>query len=147
MTVEIEPLALDPVGEAVGRARRYVRTGLGELGLEHLEDSAALGVSELVTNAVLHGRTAFTVSIRSYGGGRVRIEVADMSMGLPRQRRFDSMATTGRGLRIVESVSTRWGVDYSEDGVGKTVWFEPTNEETTSGFAAEDWANEIERLR
>lgn len=146
MTVDIEPLALDPVGEAVGRARRYVRSSLIEMELEPLVDSATLGVSELVTNAVLHGRTAFTVSIRSYGEGRVRIEVSDLSGAVPRQRHFDSMATTGRGLRIVESISSTWGVDYADDGLGKTVWFEPAGEDASSGFAAQDWASEIEGL-
>ena len=131
-----EPLSLDPMAQAVSAARRYVRTALRRMGAEELEESAELGVSELVTNAVLHGRTPMTIVIRRTASGRVRVEVSDLSAAAPRQRRFDLAATTGRGLRLVQSLSHDWGVETvpPERGSGKTVWFEPKESLGSGGF-------------
>ena len=131
-----EPLSLDPMAQAVSEARRYVRRALGSIGAGELEESAELGVSELVTNAVLHGRTPMTIVVRRRAGGRVRVEVVDRSAAAPRQRRFDLSATTGRGLRLVESLSHDWGVEVvpAELGGGKCVWFEPREAPTADGF-------------
>ncbi|PPK92295.1 anti-sigma regulatory factor (Ser/Thr protein kinase) [Kineococcus xinjiangensis] len=131
-----EPLSLDPMAQAVSAARRYVRDALREFGAEELEESAELGISELVTNAVLHGRTPMTIALRRTDAGRIRVEVADRSPASPRQRRFDLSATTGRGLRLVESLSHDWGVDAvpPEQGGGKCVWFEPREFLTSDGF-------------
>jgi anti-sigma regulatory factor (Ser/Thr protein kinase) len=144
----VEPLKLDPVGLAVSDARRYVRESLELLAAPELEDTAALGVSELVTNAVIHGRTAIIVGVRRMPTGRVRVEVGDGSPAIPRQRRFDLASTTGRGLRLVESVSLDWGVEpwAPERGRGKVVWFEPRESVTAAGFADEDWAVDLEDL-
>ena len=143
------PLTLDPVAAAVSAARRYVAEALAACGASHLEASAELGVSELVTNAVLHGRTPLTVTVVTIRGGRVRIEVTDGSPLPPQQRRLSVLATTGRGLRLVASVSSDWGVRSvpGEWGGGKTVWFEPIEEPTAAGFADSEWAAEIEALR
>ncbi|GAA4981544.1 ATP-binding protein [Kineococcus glutinatus] len=131
-----EPLSLDPVAQAVSAARRYVRAALDGIDAGALEECAELGVSELVTNAVLHGRTALTVTVRRMPSGRVRIEVSDNSPVPPRQRRFDLAATTGRGLRLVDSASHDWGIEPfpPERGRGKTVWFEPREDPTAAGF-------------
>ncbi len=139
-------LTLDPLAEAVGRARRYVRAALQDLGRLNLEESAALGVSELVTNAAIHARTAMTVTVTVTDNGSVRIAVRDYSPALPRQRRHGAESTTGRGLRLVESLSTAWGVDPVQDaaGGGKVVWFEPSVELTDSGFAETDWLALVE---
>ena len=58
------------------------------------------------------------------------------------------LATTGRGLRLVASLSTDWGVTPcpGEQGTGKTVWFEPVEEPTTTGFAEAEWAADIDAL-
>ena len=131
-----EPLSLDPMAQAVSAARRYVRRSLAAVGADQLQESAELGVSELVTNAVLHGRTPMTITVRRMPSGRVRVEVADRSPAPPRQRRFDLAATTGRGLRLVESLSHDWGVETRApaDGGGKVVWFEPREDLTGEGF-------------
>ena len=50
------------------------------------------------------------------------MEVVDGSAMSPRTRRFSVESTTGRGLGLVEELSTRWGVEKRPDG--KTVWFE-----------------------
>jgi anti-sigma regulatory factor (Ser/Thr protein kinase) len=76
-------------------------------------------VSELASNAVIHARTAFTVCL-SHDGGATRIEVIDHSGRRARSRGYDLDATTGRGLRLVETLSREWGV--STRGSGKAVW-------------------------
>jgi anti-sigma regulatory factor (Ser/Thr protein kinase) len=78
-------------------------------------------VSEVVTNAILHARTAFVVTV-FLKGQTIRVAVRDNSAALPVQRDFQDHQPTGRGLHIVEALSDRWGV--SEEPEGKTVWFE-----------------------
>jgi hypothetical protein len=140
-----EPLALAPIGQASRQARAYIRHGLTALGWEALLDSAELAVTELVTNACLHARTPIVVALRVMADHAVRIEVTDGSPLVPEQRRFDTLATTGRGLRLLESFGT-WGVDSAAPPLtGKTVWFEPAEDSDsaavwdTSGL--DDWAD------
>jgi anti-sigma regulatory factor (Ser/Thr protein kinase) len=80
----------------------------------------ALVVSELVTNAVVHGRGAITLRLQR-DGEIARGEVVDEGGGFARQiRERGPDDVGGRGLMIVESLSSRWGV-YE----GTThVWFE-----------------------
>ena len=134
-------LALDPLAEAVSAARRYVSAALRGLGRADLEEAATLATSELVTNATVHARTRIVVSVELTPEGRVRVGVRDYSPGVPRQRQYGLDATTGRGLRIVESMSSDWGVVEVNDatGSGKIVWFEPTAEIEGSAFAETEW--------
>ena len=143
-----QPLVLESFASAVAAARRYVREALRRLGAEEVEDSAELGVSELVTNAMLHARTAFTVTVRAMPGGRVRVEVTDSSPVPVQMRRLGVTATTGRGLQLVAAASLDWGVDPLpvDLGVGKTVWFEPTATVVGAELDAAEWASEIEEL-
>jgi hypothetical protein len=130
-----QPLTLEPRAQGVAVARRYVRERLLQCDATSVEMSAELGVSELATNAVLHGRTPFTVAVLR-NGGRVRIEVTDGSPLPPQVRRLSTFASTGRGLRLVASVSADWGIVARPAGDGgKTVWFEPLEEPTGAGFA------------
>ncbi len=143
------PLTLDPLGQAVGAARRYVRSALADLGREDLEDSAVLGVSELVTNAAIHARTRVVVRLEPSDDGQIRVCVRDSSVAVPRQRHYDLDATTGRGLRLVESVSSAWGVELVDDdhGRGKVVWFIPAAQMSADGFAETDWLAEVDQRR
>ncbi len=131
-----QPLTLDPRAQGVAAARRYVRERLEQCHATNLDMSAELGVSELATNAVLHGRTPFTVAVLR-DGDVVRIEVTDRSPLPPQVRRLSTFASTGRGLRLVASVSRDWGIvpRTAGDGGGKTVWFVPAEEPTDAGFA------------
>ncbi|WP_432536092.1 ATP-binding protein [Kineococcus arenarius] len=144
------PLVLESVASAVSAARRHVRRALAELGAEAVEESAEMAVSELVTNALLHARTAFTVAVREVPGGRVRVEVTDSSPVPVQQRHLGAAATTGRGLHLVAAASTRWGVDPLPAGAGpgKTVWCElrEAPQDTGGGFRADAWAHELEDL-
>ncbi|MGH3471140.1 MAG: ATP-binding protein, partial [Nocardioidaceae bacterium] len=120
-------LALVPEPKAVGYARRWVRQELLDRARPELVDAAVLGVSELVTNAVMHVRGEIRVQIVDKPGP-LRVEVYDDSPASPKgplDDRSESLepATVGRGLGIVASVSQSWGVDTLERG--KRVWFQP----------------------
>ncbi|GAA4605374.1 hypothetical protein GCM10023107_71810 [Actinoplanes octamycinicus] len=96
-------------------ARSAVTAVLGGWGLrdqEWLDDAAAV-VSELVTNAVRHGGGAVVVDVEAYGR-QVTVSVADGSSVVPRRREPDG--TGGLGLRIIESLTTRWFVQSYEGG-------------------------------
>ena len=140
------PLVLDPVADAVARARRHVRRALRDLDAVEVEDSAELAVSELVTNAVLHARTPLTLAVRATPAGGVRVEVADASPVPLRVRRLGAAATTGRGLLVVEALSSEWGVEPLPAGPGKTVWFVPLPGAGDPGLDADAWAAEVEAL-
>ena len=106
---------------SVPTARRFVRATLVDLGLSTAWDAAELLVSELVTNAVLHARTEFSVEVLR-DGDLVRVSVHDRSPVVPRPRSYGTDSTTGRGMRLVATLAVAWGVDR-HDG-GKAVWFE-----------------------
>ncbi len=123
MTFPAEP-------HSVGPARRFaVSTLLGWDHADHtdhtdLADDVRSAVSELATNAALHARTEFTVTVAG-DGDVVRVSVSDGSVAGPRMPRHrDDEATTGRGLSMVAQLATAWGVDPGRDGGGKTVWCE-----------------------
>ena len=106
---------------APGTGRRGLSELLSEADAE-LRESALLVVSELVTNAIQAAREC-TVSAWFRGEiGAVRIEVTDTARGLPAIRPPGDGRAGGYGLRIVDQVSTRWGVVEHE--VGKMTWSE-----------------------
>lgn len=78
-------------------------------------------VSEIVTNAILHARTNFVVSV-SPDPAAIRVEVTDGSASFPARRPYDATNPSGRGLAIVDAMADRWGV--ASEPTGKTVWFE-----------------------
>jgi len=104
---------------SVRAARRFVTDAAAADGLDvdHLE----LLVSELAANAVLHGRTSFTVALRVLDH-HVRVSVSDQNPQAPVVQPDQPRAVTGRGMRLVDSLSSRWGVEPAPPG--KTVWFE-----------------------
>lgn len=120
-TAELE-LAAEP--DAVPRARRFVRYAL-ETDHPDVVADAELVASELVTNALLHGRPPVVVRVRVDGPVRLEIEDAGHSAPILVQRIPDAM--TGRGLAMVAALSSRWGVDASTSG-GKVVWAELSRE-------------------
>lgn len=110
-------------------ARRFVTEQLRDAH-EEVVEAAALLTTELATNAILHAATAFAVKVTT-DDDRIRIELTDESPVMPVRRRFSTDAGTGRGLRLVEALSLRWGVEPGDPG--KTVFFEV---DTTPGAAA-----------
>jgi anti-sigma regulatory factor (Ser/Thr protein kinase) len=81
---------------------------------------ATMVVGELATNAVVHGRTAFTVELTSFDG-RVRVAVLDQNPRLPSPTSQSPDARSGRGLHIVERLSISSGMESIPDD-GKAVW-------------------------
>jgi anti-sigma regulatory factor (Ser/Thr protein kinase) len=77
-------------------------------------------VNELVTNAVIHARTA--VQVRVYEGRSYRFVVTDRGVDGPMPRIVELSDGSGRGLRIVATMAARWGV--ARDDAGTSVWFE-----------------------
>ncbi len=111
-----------PDRHAPGAARRFVEEALRQWGhSEALLDDARLLLSELVTNAVVHARSPFSVSIRSQDS-RVRLAVRDENPAEPTQRPPSVEAVSGRGLQIVAALAKDWGVVATPSG--KTVWAE-----------------------
>lgn len=113
-------LSADP--EQVAEARRLVAGYLRDRGEEDGE-VAVLLVSELVTNAILHGRAPLELRALAAGAG-VRVEVHDHEPTRPPILRHDEDLTEpgGRGLQLVDTLADRWG--WAENDCGKVVWFE-----------------------
>jgi anti-anti-sigma factor len=97
-----ERLMLGPVPTAARAGREFVREVCGRWGLEGLGDPAALLASELVTNAVLHARTALELRVE-LRRSRLRLAVTDQDPDLTRvQAARDG---TGRGLGLLVSAA------------------------------------------
>ena len=110
---------------SVGRARQFVAKHLGAWGLPQLTETAELIVSELVTNAVTHGRPPYgrliATRFERLPSG-VRIEVHDANESKPERRDASAEAEDGRGLALVHALTDgQWGVS-DRDGPGKMVW-------------------------
>ena len=108
----------DPQAPAI--ARRLVRDHLGATAARAVRAEAELIVSELVTNAVLHGVGPIRVLL-AIDDDVVRGEVIDQGTGFEveiRERGADEVS--GRGLWLVASLARRWGV---HDG-SSHIWFE-----------------------
>jgi hypothetical protein len=109
---------------------------------ESVVDDAVLVVTELVTNAVLHGSAPISVEV-SWTGGPVRLEVGDASPIPPALRSYGSLALTGRGLKVVNATATTWGI--AAEGGGKVVWAEVhgSDEAPREGSGAANGANSV----
>lgn len=119
-----DELRLAPTMTAPAAARLYVRDVLQywQLALSGPDviDQAELLADELVTNAVLHARTALRLRLE-LRGDLLHIAVHDASPRLLRLVPADPDAESGRGLRLVEQLATAWGVHPGRD-TGKVVW-------------------------
>ena len=120
VVAELE-LALRAVPDAAPQARAALREVLRGTAFAGRLDDGELAISELVTNAVLHGREPITVRI-SVTQGCVRVEVHDGSAISPSFSMLDPTAVTGRGLMLISAASDKWGVEPAQNG--KQVWFE-----------------------
>ncbi len=108
-----------PVAQAVRATRRFVFGALDAWGLQELQWEAALVVSELANNAVRHGASPFRVLVSRAGDG-VRIGIHDVAPGRPLQRSAAAEDLDGRGMAIIEALSTGWGCQRLSDG--KFTW-------------------------
>jgi serine phosphatase RsbU (regulator of sigma subunit)/anti-sigma regulatory factor (Ser/Thr protein kinase) len=107
---------------AVRRARDLLRVEAGRLGLsEDGAEIACLVLSELVTNALIHGAAPVSLRVRS-SRRRLYIEVCDSARYRPHRRIASETDENGRGLELLEALSRRWGV--RPQVTGKVVWAE-----------------------
>ncbi|MEV4431920.1 SpoIIE family protein phosphatase [Streptomyces sp. NPDC049585] len=111
--------------ERIAEARHQVRELLHDWPDEEQRDSAVLMVSELITNVLVHtdGDALLIAELSGTPGTRcLRVSVADASDELPHRRHPGEMASSGRGLVLLELLAGAWGVD--PQGAGKSIWFE-----------------------
>ena len=113
---------LRPDPREVSRARRMLADRLADWGLDpDATDVAVLLTSEVVTNAILHGRPPVELVVLRQAGC-VRVEVSDGGSTTPDLRPMTPEALGGRGLHLVDQLARRWGT--GERAARTTVWFE-----------------------
>lgn len=117
-----EAIVVPSLPRSVQLVRRYAVRICAEQGLDDRSDVAALLVSEVTTNALIHGRGEVRVCAAAAGPGRLRFEVSDDDPAWPVVRPPTPTAEGGRGMALVEALAADWGV-IPRSG-GKTVWFE-----------------------
>lgn len=118
---------------SAGSARRFVERTVGEWDPFLPLDVIKLLVSELVVNAVLHARSEAEVSV-VLRQDRVRVAVTDRSPTLPVVKDPGPYDTSGRGMALVQSLASAWGVERLAEG--KRVWFEVPRADAAPGPAA-----------
>ena len=101
-------------------AREFVGRNLGAHDLSYLVDDVRLVVGELAANALVHARTPLVVSLMG-DAMSVLLTVRDGSPAFPVRATGNDLATSGRGLAIVEALSHDWGVTRGP-GHEKAVW-------------------------
>ncbi len=121
----VQTMRLPWTTASVPAARASLTDSLRRGGLsDSVVGEAETVASELVTNAILHGKPLYDNTVRLHWrvrGERVEIEVTDGGGDTqPAARRPSVWSQSGRGLRIVRSVAHEWGVAEEEDRV--TVW-------------------------
>ncbi|MFJ3975778.1 ATP-binding protein [Streptomyces sp. NPDC090021] len=129
VNVEIQPALLRErfyprSRQTVRPAREFAAETLHAWGVTCRHDDVLLCVSELATNALLHGvppGRGYRLRMVRYEG-TVRVEVHDSGGGRPRVADRDPGAEGGRGLLLVAAVADRWGTLPRVPG--KVVWCE-----------------------
>ena len=114
-------LAASPV--SASEARRFVCDHLVDHRLLYLVDPVRLVASELATHALVHARTAFTLTLAAVGDTVVLTVRDDSDSDSGSSWVSDASAATPtavRGLEIVNLVSLEWGV--GSDGGVQTLW-------------------------
>lgn len=119
-TGQVASWDLDAEPGAVSQARSNVGRQLSSWGLEELSFTTELVVSELVTNAIRHGRPP--IRLRLIHDRGLLCEVSDASSTVPHLRRARVFDEGGRGLLLVAQLAERWGTRHARHG--KTVWAE-----------------------
>jgi two-component sensor histidine kinase len=105
-------------------AREAVCAATREWVPPEVVSGAGLCASELVTNVLLHTDCPRCHLVVSYEHGELSMAVHDDSPELPAVA-ADRTEEHGRGLRIVASLATDWGV-VQEAPSGKSVWLRMT---------------------
>ena len=101
-------------------ARRFVEDSLARAS-EVVRDQAALLLSEVFTNALLHAVGPIGVEVQQKGRA-YRIAVSDRSSAPPVDKGYREDDATGRGLHLLDNLAAAWG--WQRTGSGKVVWFD-----------------------
>jgi len=130
--------SFDHTPESVPKARHFARE-LARGSTADVVDAIELMVSELVTNCIRHTDSGFDLTV-ALSTEQIRVEVTDRGLGEPGMRSPRPSDPTGRGLRIVDMLSTNWGHEKRPGGA-KTVWFTLTLEAqfSTAGAVGRDF--------
>ena len=116
-------MTLPAVSHSVRLSRYATRAVLTAWQLPHLDETASLLVSELVTNAVRHARGIDVVTVNLHAGRTwLRIEVQDTDRHWPQPRIPGRYDESGFGFILVDALASDWGVRETE--AGKAVWAE-----------------------
>jgi hypothetical protein len=108
--------------DAPGRARRLTVGALRRWGHnDELIDDAALVLSELASNAVIHAGSPFSIVVRSQGP-TLRVAVEDVRPLAGAQPDGGLVVLPEHGLAVIEALAARWGSDGTPHG--KVVWAE-----------------------
>ncbi|MEE1782863.1 SpoIIE family protein phosphatase [Streptomyces sp. SP17BM10] len=113
-------IELPAVPTSSAEARVFVEKVLGSWNHGHLTDDVKLLTSEVLTNAIQHGKGPVRLHLRCHPAELV-VEVTDHSPHLPHPRLAETDEESGRGLTLVEAIAHRWGTRPAE--LGKTTWF------------------------
>ena len=106
---------------AAAEARRQVQAAIRTWDILVDPDVAVLLTSELVTNAIRHEVTGIIMLAITCSCGQLRVDVHDTSPTMPVIMDSPACAEAGRGLMLVASLSTDWGVHRTRSG--KAVYF------------------------
>ncbi|MGW3985594.1 SpoIIE family protein phosphatase [Streptomyces sp. NPDC004830] len=123
--------------ERVAVARQQLRELLHDWSSPDQMDSAVLLLSELLTNVLVHTDSDALLVVEltgAVGERRLRVEVTDAGDDLPHKRRPGELASSGRGLVLIELLAHAWGVEPR--GEGKSIWFELYESVNGSGEGA-----------
>lgn len=122
-TAEAQVL-LDASASSPGYARRWAQSTGCVPHAQSIQDDALLLISELVTNAVMHGGSPIVLGIECEETG-MRVRVRDGSPSAPVVRHPAPTDEGGRGMSLLDLLTDTWGVGpiADEHGVGKQVWF------------------------
>jgi len=127
----VQTLVLPPDPRSVGAARVFIQTHCAAAQLPNDTcDMAVLLTSEVVTNALLHGRSQVRLAVRIDQTG-LTVQAGDDNSQHPQTTTTDLGALGGRGLSILASLATCWGVH--DEPFGKIVWFRISTDTQDSG--------------
>ena len=106
---------------SASEARAFVSGHLVDHQLLHLVDPVRLVASELATNALVHAKSPFSVTLAALGE-TLLLTVRDDSSSMPVRRAPHVMDLAGRGLEIVSVTSLEWGTIQADVAGRKAVW-------------------------
>jgi DNA-binding NarL/FixJ family response regulator len=121
LALHSEERTLPGVPASARTSRQVLAAALDGWCDAEVQDAAALMISELVTNGIRHAGSDVRVRI-AVGARTVRVEIGDQSPDVPVMRTPQPTDIGGRGMRIVDELSLRWGIEARR--TGKSVWFE-----------------------